>query len=292
MPSFGQLTQSSIEHSVSNKPFESIASELTKLRFNPFRKKAIKFPFEMTFQNFGAIDSLEIQFNHIEGENGNAFELHFNPLSFNIGHYTTASSEVYMESSIEPNLMVLEYQLEIRNENTDSVFPYHYQVIFDGDDQTVSYNYANDPDLFHTEGERFYVGLSLENDTEGNWFYNLFGPPDNPSASNTLETFDLLDSLPQKNTLYTFSNIATSVGEQSILDQSRLEKTKNGYRVFTTLQNVTVELINLNGQVLSQANNFGSNYYFISPEIELSSGVYLIKVSQANGKFATYKAIF
>jgi hypothetical protein len=294
VPSYGQLTQSSIEHSVSTKEFESIASVLTKLRFNPFRKKAVKFPFQMTFQDFGAIDSLVIQPGFLEAENASHHNL---TLFFNRsgnGVFEVNGYEAYMQIDEESKVVIIEYDVTYKNLVSKEAGQARYQIIFNSINQTVGYNYANDPDFFNASEEVFVIGLTVEKQPERDpiWYFGLNGNPNSPGVSQSFEDFEYLDSIPKKNTLYTFSNIATSVGEQSIIDNSRLEKTNNGYRLFTTLENISVELINLNGQVISVANNYGSNYYFITPLDELPSGVYLIKVSEANGKFATYKALF
>lgn len=289
-----QLTESSLELIVGTKTFESIASEVTKLRFNPFVKANVAFPIEMYIQDFGEIDSLNIQLAAFTAQNETNKNVHFNPINFNIGLYNPVSSTSYMTNNLESKLVIIEYVVVYENSNSNAIDTNSFQVIFDGEAQSISYNYDTNPDFFTTENEEFYIGMSLETEIEQEviWFLNLTGDPKNPGTSETVEDFSLLNAIPQKNTLYTFSNLITSVGEEEISSNSRLEKTNSGYRLFSTIKDLNVELINTNGQIISNAKNYGSNYHFINAPNNLPSGIYFIKVSQSNGTFATYKAEF
>lgn len=291
-----QLTVSPLELMVSVEEYVSIVAPENRVPAGGLTPLTQSVPINLSFQDFGKIDSIYYGIHFLQGISTSDNDI----LNLNGFYFQNESFEFYNRTihyllrNDEENKVTIEFVIPCRKNDTAEILSFSYQIIFDELNETFSYHYGTDPTPFLQHEDVYFSGVSLETLAGDDyvWFNFLFGEPESPLIAKTIEDlddFNYLSELPQKGTKYTFSNLITSIGEQSILNKTRLEKTSNGYRIFSEDNSLTVSLIDLNGKRISEAKQYGDNYFFIDTVGLHSEGLYIIRLENAKGESAGYK---
>ncbi len=283
---FGQLSAQNFTLTAGTETFESIYAKSSRWPNHNFGKHPFIIDFDI--QGFGKADSIRFGLStaivYSSAHNG---EFWIGVNSRNEGKSPEFSDIWWQIRDIDgEKVLIIEYRASY--EDFPNMYG-EYQIRFYQNSGKIRYHYGK-PGFIKGENEDILIGID-QIGVEPEYIMYLNGDPHNPKVATAVPEVRYLDDYPAENTYYDFTPNTTSIGNRELAISTSVTQTQNGFRIQNHNTDIQADLLNAEGKLIANGQNYGSPYIFLIPQ-EIKQGLFLIRVTEtATGKSATIKVL-